>query len=82
MNTVASSDPRIEHVRVTEDEIIAQLVDGRVISVPLAWSWRLAEATAAQPGGCQSCCGPHPPRSEQFTEASGDGTDWKVGGNP
>ena len=48
MNTVASSDPRIEHVRVTEDEIIAQLVDGRVISVPLAWSWRLADATAAQ----------------------------------
>jgi len=48
MNTVASSDPRIEHVRVTEEEIIAQLVDGRVISVPLAWSWRLAEASAAQ----------------------------------
>lgn len=48
MNTVGSSDPRIEHVRVTEDEIIAQLVDGRVISVPLAWSWRLAEATPAQ----------------------------------
>jgi hypothetical protein len=48
MNTVASSDPRIEHVRVTADEIIARLVDGRVISVPLAWSWRLAEATAAQ----------------------------------
>jgi len=48
MNTVASNDPRIEQVRVTEDEIIAQLVDGRVISVPLAWSWRLAEATPAQ----------------------------------
>jgi uncharacterized protein DUF2442 len=48
MNTVGSSDPRIEQVRVTEDEIIAQLVDGRVISVPLAWSWRLAEATPAQ----------------------------------
>jgi len=48
MNTVASGDPRIEHVRVTEDEIIAQLVDGRAISVPLAWSWRLAEATPAQ----------------------------------
>jgi len=48
MNIVASSDPRIDHVRVTEDEIIAQLVDGRVISVPLAWSWRLAEATPAQ----------------------------------
>jgi hypothetical protein len=48
MNTVASSDPRIERVCVTEDEIIAHLVDGRVISVPLAWSWRLAEATPAQ----------------------------------
>ena len=48
MNTVASNDPRIEHVRITEDEIIAQLVDGRVISVPLAWSWRLSEATPAQ----------------------------------
>ena len=45
MNTVASGDPRIEDVRVTEDEIVARLADGRVISVPLAWSWRLAEAT-------------------------------------
>ncbi len=48
MNTVTSSDPRIQEVRVTEDEIIARLVDGRVVSVPLAWSWRLSEATPAQ----------------------------------
>ncbi len=48
MSTAASSDPRIQEVRVTEDEIIAHLVDGRVISVPLAWSWRLSEATPAQ----------------------------------
>ncbi len=48
MNTAARSDPRIQEVRVTEDEIIAHLVDGRVISVPLAWSWRLSEATPAQ----------------------------------
>ena len=48
MNTVASTDPRIQHVQVTEDEIIARLVDGRVISVPLAWSWRLSEATPRQ----------------------------------
>ncbi len=48
MNTAASSDPRIQNVRVTDDEIIAHLVDGRVISVPLAWSWRLAAATPAQ----------------------------------
>ena len=48
MTTVASNDPRIQDVRVTADEIIAHLVDGRVISVPLAWSWRLSEATPKQ----------------------------------
>lgn len=48
MNPAASSEPRIQQVRVTEDEIIAQLADGRVISVPLAWSWRLSEATPRQ----------------------------------
>lgn len=35
-------------IQVTEDEIIAHLVDGRTISVPLAWSWRLSEATPDQ----------------------------------
>jgi Protein of unknown function (DUF2442) len=48
MNTVARSEPRIQEVGVTEDEIIARLADGRVISVPLAWSWRLSEATPKQ----------------------------------
>jgi len=48
MSTAASVEPRIQEVRVTEDEIIARLVDGRVISVPLAWSWRLSEATPQQ----------------------------------
>src|SRR3972149_4882373 len=48
MNTVASSEPRLHEVRVTEDEIIAHLADGRVITVPLAWSWRLSEATPKQ----------------------------------
>lgn len=48
MNTAASTDPRIQRVRVTKDQIIADLADGRVIGVPLAWSWRLSEATPAQ----------------------------------
>lgn len=48
MSTVGSSEPLIQSVRVTSSEIIARLVDGRVISVPLAWSWRLSEATPAQ----------------------------------
>lgn len=40
--------PTIKNIKVTEDEIIAHLVDGRTISVPLAWSWRLSEATPGQ----------------------------------
>ena len=35
-------------MRVTESGITAYRVDGRSVSVPLAWSWRLAEATAAE----------------------------------
>ena len=39
---------RIKNLSVTEDTITAYLVDGRIISVPLAWSWRLSEATSEQ----------------------------------
>lgn len=49
MNTVAdASEPRLQALEVTDDEIIARLVDGRTISVPLAWSWRLSDATPEQ----------------------------------
>ncbi|MDQ3607031.1 MAG: DUF2442 domain-containing protein [Gemmatimonadota bacterium] len=48
MNTVGSSEPLIREMQVTEEEIIARLLDGRTISVPLAWSWRLSEATPEQ----------------------------------
>lgn len=48
MNTVGSSEPRIISLKVTNKNIIAQLADGRTVSVPLAWSWRLPEATPQQ----------------------------------
>ena len=49
MNTAAPDvEPRIADLRVTESEITAYLVDGRSVSVPLAWSWRLSEATPDQ----------------------------------
>jgi hypothetical protein len=48
MSTAVSIESRIDHVEVTDESITAHLVDGRVISVPLAWSWRLSEATPAQ----------------------------------
>lgn len=41
-------EPRIKHVEVTEETITAHLIDGRVISVPLAWSWRLSDAAPEQ----------------------------------
>lgn len=40
--------PKIKYINISEDEIIAYLVDGCTISVPLAWSWRLSEATPKQ----------------------------------
>jgi hypothetical protein len=48
MTIVAGNDPRIMTVEVTEDLITAQLADGRIISIPLAWSWRLSNATPEQ----------------------------------
>ena len=48
MSTAVSVESRIGSVEVTDEAIVAHLVDGRVISVPLAWSWRLSDATPAQ----------------------------------
>jgi len=45
---VKPQEVRIKNIEVTADTITAYLVDGRVISVPLAWSWRLSEATPEQ----------------------------------
>lgn len=48
MSTAVSVESRIARVEVTDETITAHLVDGRVISVPLAWSWRLSDATPTQ----------------------------------
>lgn len=48
MNIAANSEPRIASVSVDDNSITAQLADGRTISVPLAWSWRLSSASPAQ----------------------------------
>lgn len=45
---VKLQEVRIKDIKVTDDTITAYLVDGRIISVPLAWSWRLSEATPKQ----------------------------------
>jgi len=48
MSTAVSVESRVSRVEVTGEVITAYLVDGRIISVPLAWSWRLSEANSAQ----------------------------------
>src|ERR1043165_6009983 len=48
MSTAVITESRINHVEVSDESITAHLIDGRVISVPLAWSWRLSDATPAQ----------------------------------
>jgi hypothetical protein len=48
MSTAVLTEPTIQHVEVSDETLTAHLVDGHVISVPLAWSWRLSEATPAQ----------------------------------
>lgn len=50
MSTVVSAGPTITSIRVSEETVTAELADGRTISVPLAWSWRLSEATPEQRG--------------------------------
>jgi hypothetical protein len=47
-STAAAPEPLIKAVQITDDEITAVLSDGRTISVPLAWSWRLSDATPEQ----------------------------------
>ena len=49
---MSSSDSKageaVRDVHFTEDDLIVDLVDGRTISVPLAWYPRLLHATPAQ----------------------------------
>ena len=48
MSIAVNTDARVKEVSVTNDLITFHLIDGRVISVPLAWSWRLSDATPEQ----------------------------------
>jgi hypothetical protein len=48
MNIAVSSEPRIVSVEITDSTLTVNLADGRTISVPIAWSWRLSEATERQ----------------------------------
>ena len=49
MSTLAvETAARAREVKVTRDELIVELVDGRTVTVPLAWFPKLLHATARQ----------------------------------
>jgi len=48
MNIATLTEVRISSVTVTDEAIVARLADGRIVSVPLEWSWRLKDATPEQ----------------------------------
>ena len=50
-----TADERVRDVRVTEDLLIVDLMDGRTISVPLSWYPLLHEATPAQQARWEPC---------------------------
>jgi hypothetical protein len=63
MSTVTNAEPRIREISVSDEMIVAHLVDGRTISVPLSWSWRLSDATPEQ-------------RAKYEIQGSGEGAHW------
>ncbi|MBI2502542.1 MAG: DUF2442 domain-containing protein [Candidatus Latescibacteria bacterium] len=46
-------DPCFDRIEVTDTTITAHLSDGRTVSVPLWWSWRLEKATRRQRQNCE-----------------------------
>lgn len=54
-----------ENVQITEDSLVVDLVDGRTVSVPIAWYPRLAHGTKAE-------------RSNWRLIGRGEGIHWPV----
>ena len=51
------ADERVMNLHINDAEITVALMDGRSISVPLAWYPRLLDATAQQRGNWEICGG-------------------------
>ena len=74
MDIMLSAVPRIVEIQVTDDSIIAQLADGRSISVPLVWSWRLSDATPEERNNLEiigNGMGVHWPEIDEDISATG-----------
>lgn len=54
---VRITDERVADVRCDDDTLTVDLMDGRTISVPLAWYPRLLHATPSERANWQTCAG-------------------------
>jgi hypothetical protein len=50
-----AADERVKDVRILEDSLSVDLMDGRTITVPLAWYPKLLNATKEQRSNWQIC---------------------------
>jgi hypothetical protein len=65
---------RVKDVRITEDELIVSIADGRTISVPLVWYPRLLHATVEQRARWELAgagCGIHWPEIDEDLSTEG-----------
>lgn len=62
------ADERVKDVRVSEDDLHVMLMDGRTISVPMAWFPRLANATPEQRERWEMCGGGYGIHWEEIDE--------------
>ncbi|MEM8800750.1 MAG: DUF2442 domain-containing protein [Pseudomonadota bacterium] len=51
------SDERVSNVHCTDEVLIVDLMDGRTISVPLAWFPKLTAASATERANWEVCAG-------------------------
>jgi hypothetical protein len=57
--SIATADPRVEDVRVTDQRLEVMLKDGRQISAPLDWFPRLKSASAKDRANWETCAAGH-----------------------
>jgi Protein of unknown function (DUF2442) len=62
------ADERVKDVRLTDELITVDLVDGRTIAVPLVWYPRLLHATSEQRSRWQICGGGYGLHWEELDE--------------
>jgi hypothetical protein len=62
------ADERVKHIHFTEDTISVDLMDGRIITVPLIWYPRLFDATPDQRTKWEVCGGGYGIHWEEIDE--------------